>query len=247
MPPPLPPPVVRRRPSPWGWLVAASAAILAAVAIALAVWWLASRETMIASYNVRGSLNGVTLDLGEADADIVGGAEGGVAVRRTDRFAFGHRAVARRAVAGGVLRISSRCPETVMGTCSARYRLTVPDNVPVTVRTGSGDVSISRFRGSARVDTSAGDIAVGAFCGFALQARADTGNVQAEAACPLDRMELRSASGNVSVTVPPGRYRVDADSDTGQRAVRGLQAADDAPFQIQALSGSGNVDVEAAR
>jgi hypothetical protein len=51
----------------------------------------------------------------------------------------------------------------------------------------------------------------------------------------------------VSVTVPPGRYRVDADSDTGRRAVRGLESADDAPFQIQALSSSGNVDVEAAR
>jgi hypothetical protein len=243
----VPEPGLRRRPSPWGWLVAGSTAILGVVALTLVVWWVASRETRVASYSVRGSLNGVTLDLAEADADIVGGAVGGVGVRRTDRFAFGHRAVASRAVSGGVLRISSRCPESVMGTCSARYRLTVPDNVPVTIRTGSGNVSISRFRGSARIDTTAGDIAVGAFCGFALQARAETGDVRAEAACPLDRMELRSASGNVNVTVPPGRYRVDADSDSGRRAVRGLRSADDAPFQIQALSSSGNVDVEAAR
>ena len=247
MPQPAPPPPARRRPSPWGWLVAGSAAAIGAAAAVLVVWWIASEETRVASYSVRGSLNGITLDLAEADADIVGGADGGVSVRRTDRFAFGHDAEARRVVSGGVLRITSRCPETVFGSCSARYRLSVPDNVPVTIRTEAGDVRISRFRGSARIDTTAGDIAVGAFCGFALQARAETGDVRADTACPLDRLELRSATGNVSVTVPPGRYRVDADSDTGRREVRGLESADDAPFQIQALSGEGNVDVEASR
>jgi hypothetical protein len=242
-----PPTTPRRRPSPWGWLVAGSAAVVGSAALVLVVWWLASQETRVASYSVRGSLNGITLDLAEADADIVGGAERGVSVRRTDRFAFGHHAVSRRVVSGGVLRISSRCPETVLGACSARYRLAVPDNVPVTVRTEAGDVRISRFRGSARIDTTAGDVAVGAFCGFALQARAETGDVRAETACPLDRLELRSATGDVSVTVPPGRYRVDADSDSGRSDVRGLESADDAPFQIQALSSSGDVDVEATR
>jgi hypothetical protein len=44
--------------------------------------------------------------------------------------------------------------------------------------------------------------------------------------------------------VPAGRYRVDADTDTGSRRVAGLISAEDAPFQIQALSTAGNVDVE---
>jgi hypothetical protein len=221
--------------------------VVGAAATVLVAWWIASQETRVASYNVRGSLNGITLDLAEADAEIVGGAEGGVSVRRTDRFAFGHEAEARRAVSGGVLRISSRCPHTVFGACSARYRLSVPDNVPVTIRTADGDVRISRFRGSAQISTTAGSIAVGAFCGFALRARAESGDVRAQTACPLDRLELRSATGDVSVTVPPGRYRVDADTDAGRREVRGLESADDAPFQIQALSSEGDVVVEAGR
>jgi hypothetical protein len=45
--------------------------------------------------------------------------------------------------------------------------------------------------------------------------------------------------------VPPGRYRIDADSDTGSQRVDGLTSADDAPFQILALSGEGNVLLEA--
>ena len=43
--------------------------------------------------------------------------------------------------------------------------------------------------------------------------------------------------------MPPGRYRVDAESDEGRRNVRGVDVAEDAPFQIQALSTSGDVSV----
>ena len=75
----------RRRPSTWGWLVAGSASAIAIAAIVLGVWWLASGERVVTSYSVRGALNGVTLDLQGASADIVGGGDGrGVEVRRTD-------------------------------------------------------------------------------------------------------------------------------------------------------------------
>ena len=50
--------------------------------------------------------------------------------------------------------------------------------------------------------------------------------------------------GDVHAIVPAGRYRVDADSDGGSSRIAGLTAVEDAPFQIQALSGAGDVDVE---
>jgi hypothetical protein len=227
------------------WLVTVSACLVGGSALVMGVWWLASREERVSTYAVRGALNAVTLDLGDADAVIVGGGDGRPAViQRTEHFAFGHEAEARREVSGGVLRLRSRCPEAVFGSCSADYRLTVPDNVPVTVRTGSGDVRFTRYRGSARIDTEAGDISVAAFCGFALQARAETGHVSASAACPPERLMLRSASGDVHAVVPPGRYRVDADTDGGSSEVSGITSADESPFQIQALSSSGDVAVE---
>jgi DUF4097 and DUF4098 domain-containing protein YvlB len=167
-----------------------------------------------------------------------------VEVRRTDRFAFGRRAKGTRSAAGGVLAIGSRCPRTVLDVCSAAYRLTVPDNVRVTVRTGSGDVHFTGYRGSAVVDTGTGDIAVAGFCGFALRARAQAGDVTAAASCALERLELRSRTGDVRAVVPPGRYQLDADSDVGDSTVRGVETADDAPFQIQALSSQGDVTVE---
>lgn len=234
-----------RRPSTWGWLVGASAVVVLGSALALAVWWGLTSERRVATYGVQGAVNSVFLDLGAADADIVGGgSRPGVEVRRTDEFAFGRQAIARRDAAGGVLRIRSRCPEAVLSDCRTAYRLTVPDNVPVAVRTSSGDVRFTGYQGSAQIDTGSGDIAVTAYCGFLLRARADGGNVSAGASCTTDRMELRSRTGDVRAIVPPGRYRVDADSDTGESEVRGLTPADEAPFVIQALSSSGDVSVE---
>ena len=239
-------PDIRQRLTPWGWLVAVSTCLLLGATAVIGLWWAASAESRTGFYAVRGTLSSILLDIGDADAEIVGSrTRPTVEVRRTDNFAFGDPAVSTRDVTGGVLRLASRCPQTVLPTCSSRYRLTVPDNVPVTVRTDSGDVTFRSFRGSARIDTRSGDITAEGFCGFSLQARAETGHVRANAACAPERMLLRSRTGSVDAIVPPGRYRIDADSDDGSRRVAGLTAADDAPFQIQVLSGTGDVNVEA--
>jgi Putative adhesin len=243
--PPADPIAPRRRPSPWAWLVAGSAALLLAIAVVLGVWWVASRRTEIATYSVRGTVSEVMLDLAGANAVVVGGGSArGVDVRRTDEFSFGRRADAQRAVDGGVLRLRSRCPATVLSSCSASYRVIVPDNIPVTVHTSSGDVRFNAYRGSASIATTTGDIDIGGYCGFRLQARAESGDVRASTSCSPERLVLRSRSGDVRAVVPAGRYRVDADTDGGRRQVAGVTAADDAPYQIQALSGTGDVDVD---
>lgn len=230
----------------WPRLVTASASVVLLVALLLAAWWVASSEERVTSYSVRGTLTAIALDLGNADAEIVGGRQSPVVdVRRTDSFAFDRPADAERSVSRGTLRLRSRCPATVLGSCSASYRLTVPNNVPVTIRTASGDVRLDGFRGSARIETGTGNVSATAYCGFVLRARADDGNVSASASCAPNRLELRSRTGDVRAVVPPGRYRIDADSDTGRQRVDGLTTADDAPFQILALSGAGDVDLEA--
>ena len=237
----------RRRPSAWAWLVTGCAMLVAGCAVGLTVWWLVSKETRVTSYSVRGAVSDITLDLGSADATIVGGGDrSAVEVRRTDEYAFGRRALSTRRASGGALVLTSRCPRTVLDVCAAGYRLTVPDNVRVTVRTSSGDVRFVGYRGSAQIDTGRGDIAVGGYCGFALRARAQSGDVSATASCALERLELRSRTGDVRAVVPAGRYQVDATSDDGSRSVRGVTQAEDAPFQIQVLSSAGDVAVEAS-
>jgi hypothetical protein len=231
--------------SSWGRLVAASAVIVIGSLVTIGAWALLTTEREVSTYSVRGSLNGIALDLGEGDAQIIGaGTSPVVAVQRTDHFSFGHDADTTRSLQRGVLRIHSRCPITVLHTCSSDYQLRVPENVPISVRTGSGTVDFDGFRGTAHITTSSGGISVAGFCGFSLQARSETGDVDASSACPTERLALRSRTGHVHATVPPGRYRIDATSDTGSREVKRLTPADEAPFQIQALSSEGDVLVE---
>jgi hypothetical protein len=239
-------PVRPSRLSPWGRLVAASAVLVGGAVLLVAGWGVASGQERQVSYAVQGSVNGLALDIGNGDVEIMGiGRRPAVEVVQRARYAFGHDVITRRSVAGGVFRLSGRCPTTaITGSCSAAYRLLVPDNVPVTVQTTGGDVIFRDYRGSARVTTGSGDVHVDSFCGFSLQVRSAGGDVAVDASCAPQRLSLRTTSGSINAVVPPGRYRVDADSGAGPAVVRGLTSAPDAVFELQALSTSGAVRVE---
>ncbi|MCW3001275.1 MAG: hypothetical protein JWQ20_573 [Conexibacter sp.] len=234
--------------SSWGRLVAACGVLVAGAAVALGVWSLTSSEERRVAYVVRGTITGMTLDLDDADVVVEGGgSRTSVAVEHIDRFGFGHAPVAQRTISGGVFTVRSRCPTTVLHGCSGSYRVVVPDNLPLTVRTGEGAVRLRGYRGSALVTTGRGDIDISGFCGFSLQARADAGgDVSASTACPPPQLALRSTTGAVHARVPAGRYRIDASTSGGEPTVRGVTADPGAPFAVQALSGSGPVLVEHA-
>jgi hypothetical protein len=228
-------------------LVAASALLLIGVAAVMGVWWAASTTSREGHYRVIGTLSAVELDLGAAPVEITGGAGGAVDVRRTEHYAYGQPPRVTRGVQGSVLRITSRCPETILGRCRVSFRIAVPDNVLVNVRTSSGDVRIEGLNASARVATGSGAVGIDGFCGFTLVATSSSGDVRGGAECSPDRIELRSGSGDVSAIVPVGRYQVDAHSDHGDARVRNLTVAPDAAFTVQALSSTGDVVVEGRR
>jgi hypothetical protein len=241
-------PASTRRISPWGALVALSALLVVGAAAALLIASVASSRERAVRFAVSGSLTGIWLDVGDADVEIDGGGpHERLEVQRTDRFAFGHDAVVSRTVSRGELRLRSRCPRTVPHSCSSSFRLVVPDNVPVAVRVSAGTVRLRGYRGSARLTTRGGDIDVRGFCGFSLQARAESGAVTASAACAPQSLVLRSTDGSVRASVPAGRYQVEAESTNGAERVSGVAAVGDAPFSIQALSSSGDVSVEGRR
>ena len=233
-----------RRPQlPWTSLVVASAAALLVAALALGTWWAVTKERRITSYRVSGSLARIEVDVRSGGAEITDAAGSAAEVRRTDSFAFDRPARERRSIRNGVLRISSRCPRMAVGSCSSSYRIAVPENVPVVVRSSGGDVRISAFRGSADVQTGAGNVVVDGFCGFALSIKTGSGNARAVATCSPQSLNLRSSSGSIDATVPAGGYRVEADSNNGRADVTGIQRNAGAPYEIQALSDSGDVTV----
>jgi hypothetical protein len=221
----------------------ASVAILAAAGIALAVGWADTQHTRTALYQPPGEVSRIELDLASGSVDVVGSRGSAVQVQRIDRFAFGHPARERRALAGGVLRVSSRCPRILVGSCSSSYRLTVPDDVAVVVRTTAGHIRLDGFRGSARIQSASGEVRVDAFCGFDLSAASGSGDVTVVSACAPETLDLRTTSGNATAVVPPGRYRVTASSASGERRVRGVIPSDQTPLSIAVRSTSGDVTV----
>jgi hypothetical protein len=233
----------RRLPhSGWDMLVWASTLVLVAVIVALAVDWFATAETRVTTYAVTGSPSRIELNVRSGNVEVLGGGTSAVEVRRTEHLSFDHRSRERRVLAGGVLDIDSSCPTVIVGKCSADYRLTVPDNVPITVHTGEGDVHLAAFRGSATVVTGEGDVTADAFCGFSLSIATGSGNARTTTACSPQRLAMRSDSGNLDATVPPGRYEIQAKAG-GERKVTGLSSSAQAPFAIQAVTSGGNVTI----
>jgi hypothetical protein len=232
-------------PVAWWWLVAASAFVLVLVAAVLVIWSLRSHEKRTTPYRILGDVTALRLDLGNADVEIDGGASA-VEMTRLEEFSFGHPSMGEPQVENGTVSVVSRCPDQVLGSCRVSYRLTVPDNIPLVIETTSGNVDLAGVRASVQISTGSGAIRATGFCGFSLRAVSDTGNVSTVSECSADRLELRSRTGDVRAVVPAARYTIDAQSDTGDARTRGLVPADDAPFQIQALSTEGDVTVEAA-
>ena len=142
----MPGPATTTRISRWSIVVMASALVVGGAVAALAIASFTSSHERVVSFDVRGSLSGVSLDVDDADVMITGGGQRALlGVQRTDRYAFGHDADVQRTVAGGELRLRSRCPNAVPRACSVSYRVVVPDNVPVTVRTTGGTVTLPRL------------------------------------------------------------------------------------------------------
>ena len=236
-----------RRFSRWSIAVSASLVVLVAAAAVMAALWFATSGTRTSEYLAAAEVERIEIDVGDGNVTIVGGGLDEVAVRRTDHYAYDKYPSEWRTLDNGVVRIFSRCPSLVIGSCAADYRLRIRSGVPVSVRVERGDVRLTHYRGAAELETRAGTVTVTGFCGSLLQAATRQGDIDARTSCAADRLELRTDTGDVRAAVPPGRYRVDADTNTGQVDVRGIADAFGARRTIQALSNTGNVTVGTMR
>lgn len=231
--------------SPWSLLVAASLLLLVGGTALLGASWLASGRTKTTGYSLHGRLMGLQVRVAAGDVVVLGGAQGSVTVRRADRSTFGRAPVEWRRRVAGRLTVASACPKLVVGSCWASYRIAVPDNVPISIRTDRGSIRVEGYRGSASLATGDGSIVVDAFCGYMLRATSTGGDITTSASCSPERLDLRSASGDIAARVPAGRYRIDASTGSGPALVRGLTADQGSPWEIHALSTSGDVTLAA--
>jgi DUF4097 and DUF4098 domain-containing protein YvlB len=221
--------------SPWGRVVAISALLIVGGLLALVFAGLASRERRLVSYPVKGALQGLTFDLGDGDITIVGGGRrDDVQIGRTERYAFGRSPRTAREVKAGVFGVISRCPTSLLSPCTVAYRVVVPDNVAIAVRTTKGNVVLRGYRGSAKVATTSGGIDIAGYCGNSLDARAGAGAIALDASCAPPQLTLRTGSGDVHADTTGDA--VTAESGSGDVDVRAPRARG-----LRLRSGSGDV------
>ena len=159
------------------------------------------------SFAVRGSLSGVALDVDDADVVIAGGG------RRARARGPAHRPLRvrprRRGPAHAWPAASCASARAAPTRCRARarcsYRVVVPDNVPVTVRTDERATCASAATAARRASrraaaTSTSPASAASRC---RRARRAATSPRAPRARPSSST-LRSTQGSVRVSVPPG-------------------------------------------
>ena len=164
----------------------------------------------------------VVIKADSGDIDIVPG-EGSVDVERTDRYVLDSPDVTRT-LDDGVLTIESKCDSVLAPFCATDFRVEVPRDVTVDVRTYSGDVDIDGITGRQ------------------IDARSYVGDVHVDAARKGD-VTARTNVGDVDVEVPRGTYAIDSDTAVGDSDVDGLVSSDRAQHEVDARADVGSVDV----
>lgn len=94
--------------------------------------------------------------------------------------------------------------------CTVDYELVVPRGTTVSGESGSGTAVLEGVRG-VDVTSSSGDVRGSSLAG-PVMVETSSGDVELDLATPQD-VRASTSSGNVDLTVPDGRYRVDADGD----------------------------------
>ena len=136
--------------SAWSLVLVGSAAVLVTAGAVLAAVWLSSTKTIAVSSHTTASLMGIELRVQSGDVAVVGGSQNGVSITSSNHSVFGHGPHQHRSLHRGLLKISSSCPRLVIGSCSASYRVVVPNDVPISVRTERGSIRARRISGLGR-------------------------------------------------------------------------------------------------
>lgn len=168
----------------------------------------------------------------------------GVAVRTGRAWLWGEPTADHRLV-DGVLTITGRCPEFEIG-CTVEEELSVPYGIEVAVAVGAGGITVAGID-VPRLDLRAGegDIEARDVSAAGFFARSGGGGVRVSLVRPPSEVRVEGA-GDVDLTVPRGRYRVDAAAATGRTTVD-VQQDPVAARLLFARSGAGDVTIRAGR
>ncbi|MQA17195.1 MAG: DUF4097 family beta strand repeat protein, partial [Pseudonocardiaceae bacterium] len=145
--------------------------------------------------------------------------------------------VAQLLLAGDVTVVGTAAVDVEVGSGDVDVR-DVPGTVAVD--TGSGQVRLTNLAGTSTVHTSSGSIRGESLRG-PVSASASSGDIALELARQHD-VRAETSSGDVELTVPAGRYRVDSNGDDDRGDIEVIDAPD-ARFALELYTSSGDITV----
>lgn len=209
------------------------------------------------SFDVSGDSLRVLVD---NDVTVVPGKAGSV---RVERWLTG-KAASRASwqLHGDQLRVTAPCVGVNLN-CGARYQVTVPADLPVSLSTEygevmvrgltgglnvaaeHGDVRLSRMSGPIRVSTDYGEVTGDQLRSDDVMARSDNGDISLKFGAAPTRATARSTYGEISLTVPDSSYHVVTRTKYGDVTSQLTDEAD-AKRSLTAETDNGDVAIRTA-
>lgn len=115
---------------------------------------------------------------------------------------------------------------------------------PVQVRSTSGDIQVLDAKGAVTAQATSGNVQA-TNVGGAVDIRSTSGDVDVKLSA-ANSVHAVASSGNVSVVLPQGSYKISTDTGSGNAGVHGLTSDPTAKNVIDVRTASGDVDVAAA-
>ena len=191
-------------------------------------------------------------------------SDGDVLVERIMRWNHGEPRVEAE-LAGGVLRLRSAC-DAPTEVCDASYTITSPLPTALRSRSSSGHghvravgargLDVARTDGRVELESISGEIEIetetGAVTGAALRCsqcsvRTRAGPVGLAFARAPDSLRIETDSGNVSVLVPAGSYRLALTSERGAVETSGVDDEPRSAATITISTRRGDIEVRGLR
>jgi hypothetical protein len=129
--------------------------------------------------------------------------------------------------------------------CRIDYEIQAPADVSVTLTTASGNLILAGLTATQSAVAASGSVRVTA-AGGPVNAQSTSGSVDVTATAVTQTLTASSVSGNASVHVPSGHYRVETATATGNSAVT-LDNDPAGSALVRVTTVTGNVTLGAAR
>ncbi|MEV0197958.1 DUF4097 family beta strand repeat-containing protein [Nonomuraea sp. NPDC050691] len=150
-------------------------------------------------------------------------------------------------VEGDTLMLTYTCDDgrSSWRSCHVNYKVEVPKSLAVTVKNGSGDITLRSLTGATEVSTGSGDVDGTGLAAKSTIAEAGSGGIELKYVTAPDSVQVDAGSGDIGLRVPDGSYAVTVKTGSGDEAIS-VKDDDASPHKLTLEAGSGDITVSPA-